>query len=59
MVNDRRIRCFQLPPLAECRALYAKQLGQTVDWEVSDGEVEEWQHDLDGYAVIASLGIET
>ena len=49
-VNGRRLRCYRLPPLAKCRELYAKHLGQTVDW----GEVKKWQHYLDGYVEIAN-----
>jgi Family of unknown function (DUF5906) len=35
----KRLLCYKLPPLAECRRLFAKQLGQDVDWG------EKWEND--------------
>lgn len=29
----RRVRCYVLPPLADCRALFAEQLNQAMPWE--------------------------
>jgi len=39
----QQVPCFQFPPLAYCRALFAKKLGQDIDW--GEGwEGEEWVH---------------
>ena len=43
--NQRR--CYRLPPLKECRELFASKLGQPVDWGSEQWETEEWQQSDD------------
>ena len=45
-VGESRPWGYQLPPLAECRKLFAEQVGQDLDWDGEDWEQEEWQHDI-------------
>ena len=32
VVGTQRFRCYELPPLTDCRRLFAEKLGQPVDW---------------------------
>ena len=42
-VGTQRLHCYELPPLRDCRRLFAEKLGQPIDW--GDGwENEQWQH---------------
>ena len=36
-VGTERLHCYELPPLRDCRRLFAEKLGQPVDWGVADG----------------------
>lgn len=55
IVGDQRLRCYELPPLKDCRQLFASGLGQPVDW--GEGwESEEWQHGRDGLEALRLLG---
>jgi hypothetical protein len=38
-----RSRCYALPPLQDCRRLFAEKLGQSVDWGAAEWASEEWQ----------------
>jgi hypothetical protein len=48
-------RCYALPPLKDCRRLFSKALGQTLDWGSPEWESEEWQHELGFGAALRSL----
>jgi hypothetical protein len=42
-VGKGRPRCYEMPPLAECRRLFNKKIGQPVDWGSTEWVEEEWQ----------------
>ena len=44
-VGTQRLHCYELPPLRDCRKLFAEKLGQPVDWGPPGWENEQWQHD--------------
>jgi hypothetical protein len=41
----KRLRCYGVPPLSECRRLFSEKLGQQIDWGSAEWASEEWQHD--------------
>jgi hypothetical protein len=43
VVGTQRFRCYELPPLADCRRLFSETLGQPVDWGSAEWASEEWQ----------------
>ena len=34
---NKRVRCYELSPLAQCRAFMEDRLGQAVDWDMRAG----------------------
>ena len=51
LVDNQRVRRYELPPLADCRRLFAGSLGQPIEW--GDGwESEEWQHGADWFGIL-------
>ena len=51
LVGNQRVRRYELPPLADCRRLFAGSLGQPIEW--GDGwESEDWQHGADWSAIL-------
>ena len=44
-IGTHRLNCYQLPSLRDCRRLFAKKLGQTIEWGAPGWEAEQWQHD--------------
>jgi Family of unknown function (DUF5906) len=55
VVGTQRFRCYELPPLTDCRRLFAKSLGQPIDWESEGWENEDWQHGLDWQDALKGL----
>ena len=47
VVGTLRFRCYELPPLTDCRRLFAESLGQPIDWESEGWESEDWRHGPD------------
>ena len=47
VVGTQRFRCYELPPLTDCRRLFAESLGQPIDWESEGWESEDWRHGPD------------
>jgi hypothetical protein len=45
----QRFRCYELPPLGECRRLFSEKLGQPVTWGSAEWATEEWQQDETGH----------
>jgi hypothetical protein len=42
VVGVQQVRCYQLPPLKDCRRIFSESLGHPVDWGVEEGASEEW-----------------
>jgi hypothetical protein len=55
VVGTQRFRCYELPPLTDCRRLFAESLGQPIDWESEGWESEDWQHGRDWQDALKGL----
>jgi hypothetical protein len=57
LVGNYQVRCYALPPLKECRRLFAESLGQLINWRTENWETEEWQQSADWHETLKKKGV--